>query len=164
MLPMCARPIVLSASLAALTALAALPAGRRISTPASRSTSWSAHRPVAATTSTDVSWRVTSAGTSRAIRTSCRRICRAPAARGRRASSPRSRPRTAPSSPTSCRVAVIGPLLDPKTEKLFDPTEVQYLGNVNNGNRVCVAGAQSKIKTFDDARKIKAQFGGVSNK
>jgi tripartite-type tricarboxylate transporter receptor subunit TctC len=58
--------------------------------------------------------------------------------------------------------AVIGPLLDPKTEKLFDPTEVQYLGNVNNGTRVCISSAQSKVKTFDDARKIKSAFGGVS--
>ena len=59
--------------------------------------------------------------------------------------------------------AVIGPLLDPKTQKLFDPTEVQYLGNVNNGTRVCVSGSQSKIKTFDDARAQKAVFGGVSS-
>ena len=29
--------------------------------------------------------------------------------------------------------AVIGPLLDPKAEKLFNPTEVMYIGNVNNG-------------------------------
>ncbi len=56
--------------------------------------------------------------------------------------------------------AVIGPLLDPKTEKLFDPTAVQYLGNVNNGVRVCVSNHQSPVKTFDDARKIKAKFGG----
>jgi tripartite-type tricarboxylate transporter receptor subunit TctC len=58
--------------------------------------------------------------------------------------------------------AVIGPLLDPKTEKLFDPTEVQYLGNVNNGTRVCISSTQSKVKTFDDARNIKSAFGGVS--
>ena len=58
--------------------------------------------------------------------------------------------------------AIIGPLLDPKMEKLFDPTAVQYIGNVNNGTRVCISSAQSKVKTFDDARKIKAAFGGVS--
>jgi tripartite-type tricarboxylate transporter receptor subunit TctC len=56
--------------------------------------------------------------------------------------------------------AVIGPMLDPKTEKLFDPTQVMYIGNVNNGVRVCVSGSHSKIKTFDDARKLKAVFGG----
>ena len=56
--------------------------------------------------------------------------------------------------------AVIGPLLDPKVEKLFDPTQVMYIGNVNNGVRVCVSGKNSKVKTFDDARKIKATFGG----
>jgi len=51
-------------------------------------------------------------------------------------------------------------MLDPKTEKLFDPTEVMYIGNVNNGVRVCVSGKHSKIRTFDDARKLKAVFGG----
>jgi tripartite-type tricarboxylate transporter receptor subunit TctC len=59
--------------------------------------------------------------------------------------------------------AVIGPLLDPKTEKLFDPTAVMYIGNVNNGTRVCVSGSQSTIKTFEDARTQKAVFGGVSS-
>ena len=56
--------------------------------------------------------------------------------------------------------AVMDPMLDPKTEKLFDPTEVMYIGNVNNGVRVCVSGKHSKIRTFDDARKLKAVFGG----
>jgi len=56
--------------------------------------------------------------------------------------------------------AVMDPMLDPKTEKLFDPTQVMYIGNVNNGVRVCVSGKQSKIRTFDDARKVKAVFGG----
>jgi len=59
--------------------------------------------------------------------------------------------------------AVIGPLLDPKMEVLFDPTKVKYLGNVNNGVRVCISGKNSSIKTFDDALKPNsATFGGVS--
>ena len=58
--------------------------------------------------------------------------------------------------------AVIGPMLDPKAEKLFDPTQVMYIGNVNNGVRVCVSGGTSKIKTFDDARTMKAVFGGAA--
>ena len=45
----------------------------------------------------------TSAGTFPAIRTSYRRTCRVPAVRAPPASSARSRPRTAPSSPISCR-------------------------------------------------------------
>jgi tripartite-type tricarboxylate transporter receptor subunit TctC len=57
--------------------------------------------------------------------------------------------------------AVMGPLLDPKAPKLFNPTEVMYIGNVNNGVRVCVSGSKSKIRTFDDARKLKAKFGGA---
>jgi tripartite-type tricarboxylate transporter receptor subunit TctC len=56
--------------------------------------------------------------------------------------------------------AVIGPMLNPKIEKLFDPNKVMYIGNVNNGVRVCVSGGHSKIKTFDDARKLNAKFGG----
>jgi hypothetical protein len=56
---------------------------------------------------------------------------------------------------------VIGPLLDPKAPKLFDPTAVQYIGNVNNGVRVCVSGGKSDIKTFDDARAKKATFAGA---
>jgi tripartite-type tricarboxylate transporter receptor subunit TctC len=60
--------------------------------------------------------------------------------------------------------AVIGPLLDPKMEVLFDPTKVMYLGNVNNGTRVCISGKNSKIKSFDDALKSNgATFGGVSS-
>ncbi len=60
--------------------------------------------------------------------------------------------------------AIIGPMLDPKAEKLFDPTQVMYIGNVNNGVRVCVSGSHSKIKTFDDARTLKATFGaGAKN-
>ena len=56
--------------------------------------------------------------------------------------------------------AVIGPLLDPKVKKLFDPNAVQYIGNVNNGVRVCVSGGKSKIKTFEDARTQQATFAG----
>src|SRR3954452_10043861 len=59
--------------------------------------------------------------------------------------------------------AVIGPLLDPKMEVLFDPTKVKYLGNANHRVRVCISGKNSKIKTFDDALKPNsATFGGVS--
>jgi tripartite-type tricarboxylate transporter receptor subunit TctC len=59
--------------------------------------------------------------------------------------------------------AVIGPLLDPKAEKLFDPATVMYIGNVNNGVRVCVSGKNSKVRTFDDARKLTAIFGGAQS-
>jgi tripartite-type tricarboxylate transporter receptor subunit TctC len=55
--------------------------------------------------------------------------------------------------------AVIGPVLDPKAKKLFDPTTVMYIGNVNNGVRVCISGKHAKVRTFDDARKLKATFG-----
>jgi tripartite-type tricarboxylate transporter receptor subunit TctC len=56
--------------------------------------------------------------------------------------------------------AVMDPMLDPKAERLFDPTQIMFIGNVNNGVRVCVSGKHSKIKTFEDARTHKAVFGG----
>jgi tripartite-type tricarboxylate transporter receptor subunit TctC len=59
--------------------------------------------------------------------------------------------------------AIIGQLLDPKAEALFDPTKVIYLGTANNGTRVCVSRTGSKVRTFDDALTEKASFGGVSS-
>ena len=59
--------------------------------------------------------------------------------------------------------AVMGPLLDEKTDPLFDPSKVLYLGTANNGTRVCISRKDSKIKTFDDALTHKASFGGISS-
>ena len=58
--------------------------------------------------------------------------------------------------------AIMGPLLDDRTASLFDPTKVRYVGTANNGVRICATLKGSKIATFDDARKIKAKFGGSS--
>jgi tripartite-type tricarboxylate transporter receptor subunit TctC len=59
--------------------------------------------------------------------------------------------------------AIMGPLLEEKSELLFDPTKVQYLGTANNGTRVCVGWTKSGIKTFDDVRgKKEFPFGAVS--
>ena len=58
--------------------------------------------------------------------------------------------------------AIMGPLLDERAEALFDPTKVLYLGTANSGTRVCVTLKGSKIRTFDDAQREKAAFGGVS--
>src|SRR5438477_11577752 len=55
--------------------------------------------------------------------------------------------------------AIMGPLLDPKAEVLFDPTQVLYLGTANNGTRVCVTRKDSAVKTFDDALTQTAMFG-----
>ena len=56
--------------------------------------------------------------------------------------------------------AIMGPLLDDRSKPAFDPTKVRYIGTANSGTRVCVTMKASKIKTFDDAQKIKAKFGG----
>ena len=59
--------------------------------------------------------------------------------------------------------AIIGQLLDPKAESLFDPTKVVYLGTANNGTRICVSRKDSRIKTFEDTFTEKSSFGGVSS-
>jgi len=58
--------------------------------------------------------------------------------------------------------AVMGPILDEKADALFDPTRVLFLGTANNGTRVCLSRAGSKIKTFDDVLTHKASFGAIS--
>ena len=56
--------------------------------------------------------------------------------------------------------AIMGPLLDPKAEGLFDPTKVNYLGTANNGTRVCVTLKGSKIAKFEDTLTVPGKFGG----
>lgn len=56
--------------------------------------------------------------------------------------------------------AIMGTLLDEKSEGLFDPTKVQFLGTANSGTRICVTLKGSKISTFDDTLKVPAKFGG----
>jgi tripartite-type tricarboxylate transporter receptor subunit TctC len=56
--------------------------------------------------------------------------------------------------------AIMGPLLDERSEGLFDPTKVLYVGTANSGTRVCVTLKGSKITTFDDTLKVPAKFGG----
>ncbi len=56
--------------------------------------------------------------------------------------------------------AIMGPLLDERSAPLFDPTKVHYVGTANSGTRVCVTMKNSKIKTFEDTRKVPAKFGG----
>jgi tripartite-type tricarboxylate transporter receptor subunit TctC len=56
--------------------------------------------------------------------------------------------------------AIMGPLLDDRTEPLFDPNKVQYVGTANSGTRVCVTLKGSKIAKFEDTMKVPAKFGG----
>lgn len=55
--------------------------------------------------------------------------------------------------------AIMGPLLDPRAEAVWDPTKVLYIGTANNGVRVCVTLKGTKIANMDDARRVKAKFG-----
>lgn len=54
---------------------------------------------------------------------------------------------------------IIGPILDPKPQTLFDPKEFVYLASADSGTRVCITGAKSKVKTFEDAQKTKTIMG-----
>ena len=54
---------------------------------------------------------------------------------------------------------IVAPLLDGKAQGLFDPQAFKYLGSADSGTRVCITYVDSKIKTFDDARKSKAIMG-----
>jgi tripartite-type tricarboxylate transporter receptor subunit TctC len=56
--------------------------------------------------------------------------------------------------------AIMGPLLDDRVKPAFDPTKVRYIGTANSGTRVCLTMKNSKIKSFDDAQKMKTKFGG----
>jgi len=43
---------------------------------------------------------------------------------------------------------IIGPILEPKTTSLFDPTKFIYLGSADSGTRVCITGINSKVKNL----------------
>src|SRR5262245_30267261 len=58
--------------------------------------------------------------------------------------------------------AIIGPLLDDKPNLQFDPTKVIFIGTADSGTRVCVTFENSKIKTFEDARKAKPIVGATA--
>lgn len=54
---------------------------------------------------------------------------------------------------------IIGPILDPKPQTLFDVTKFSYLGSADSGTRVCITFEKSQTKTFEDARKRKTIMG-----
>jgi tripartite-type tricarboxylate transporter receptor subunit TctC len=70
---------------------------------------------------------------------------------------------TAPKDGTTIGIifpgVIIGPILDPKPQNLFDVTKFSYLGSVDSGTRVCITFEKSQTKTFDDARKRKTIVG-----
>jgi tripartite-type tricarboxylate transporter receptor subunit TctC len=57
---------------------------------------------------------------------------------------------------------VMNPLLDPSAESLFDAAKIVFLGNANNGVRICVGRGDSRVTTFADAQKIKVPFGAIA--
>jgi tripartite-type tricarboxylate transporter receptor subunit TctC len=55
--------------------------------------------------------------------------------------------------------AIVGPLLDDKANKTFDPARLIYLGTINVGVSICATMDSSKTKTFDDALNRKTVMG-----
>jgi tripartite-type tricarboxylate transporter receptor subunit TctC len=55
--------------------------------------------------------------------------------------------------------AIMGPMLDPKLKGKYDPTKFEYVGSADSGSRVCLTRKQSKIRTFEDAKKAKTVLG-----
>ncbi len=58
--------------------------------------------------------------------------------------------------------AVVGPLLDGKSDALYDPTKFHYLATANNSARVCATFGTAKTKTFADALKQETIIGSVA--
>jgi tripartite-type tricarboxylate transporter receptor subunit TctC len=55
--------------------------------------------------------------------------------------------------------AVVGPLLEEGQKPQYDPTKFVYLATADSGTRVCATYATSKVKSFADAQKQKANMG-----
>lgn len=55
--------------------------------------------------------------------------------------------------------AIVDPILAPNPKRKFDPRQVSFLASADSGTRVCITGAKSKIKTYEDAKKNKAVLG-----
>ena len=55
--------------------------------------------------------------------------------------------------------AIVAPLLDDRTQSLYDPTKFHYIASADSGTRSCSTYQTSKIKTMEDALKQKAIMG-----
>ena len=55
--------------------------------------------------------------------------------------------------------AIVGKLLEEKTNFKFDPQQFIYIGTADSGTRVCATWHASKIKTFADVQKNETVIG-----
>ncbi|MFN3889400.1 MAG: Bug family tripartite tricarboxylate transporter substrate binding protein [Beijerinckiaceae bacterium] len=58
--------------------------------------------------------------------------------------------------------AVVGPLLEGKSDALYDPTKFHFLATANNSARVCATFGTSGTRTFADALKRETIIGSVA--
>jgi tripartite-type tricarboxylate transporter receptor subunit TctC len=57
---------------------------------------------------------------------------------------------------------IINPLLEDRSQPLFDPTKFQYLAAAENATRVCITHARSTIRSYADALERKAIMGATA--
>lgn len=56
--------------------------------------------------------------------------------------------------------AIVEPLISTKEKFRFEPPKFEYIGSANSGARLCITFHTSKVKTFEDARRIESTMGG----
>jgi tripartite-type tricarboxylate transporter receptor subunit TctC len=57
---------------------------------------------------------------------------------------------------------IISPLLEERSQPLFDPTKFQYLAAAENATRVCITHARSPIRSYADALERRAIMGATA--
>jgi tripartite-type tricarboxylate transporter receptor subunit TctC len=57
--------------------------------------------------------------------------------------------------------AIVAPLFDDRTRRQYDPDRLIYLTSADSGSRLCVTWHQSAVKTWADAKRLKAVIGAA---
>jgi tripartite-type tricarboxylate transporter receptor subunit TctC len=58
--------------------------------------------------------------------------------------------------------AILGKLMGATAQSQFEPTEFQYLAGAERGTRLCATAHTSRIKTYEDALKMKTVLGATA--
>jgi tripartite-type tricarboxylate transporter receptor subunit TctC len=55
--------------------------------------------------------------------------------------------------------AIADPMITPRDKWRYDPSKLEFIGTVDSGTRLCATHLDSKVKTFEDARKETVTIG-----
>ena len=55
--------------------------------------------------------------------------------------------------------AIADPMITPREQWRYDPAKLEFIGTVDSGTRLCATPLDSKVKTFEDARKQTVTIG-----